>query len=31
MSGRLAGRKIGILLESDFYEHEIWYYTYRFP
>jgi protease I len=28
---RLAGRKIGILLESDFYEHEIWYYTYRFP
>ena len=31
MSGRLAGRKIAILLESDFYEHEIWYYTYRFP
>jgi len=31
VSGRLAGRKIAILLESDFYEHEIWYYTYRFP
>jgi deglycase len=31
MTGRLAGRKIAILLESDFYEHEIWYYTYRFP
>lgn len=29
--GRLAGRKIGILLESDFYEHEIWYYSFRFP
>jgi protease I len=28
---RLAGHKIGILIESDFYEHEIWYYTYRFP
>ncbi|WP_239162737.1 DJ-1/PfpI family protein [Paractinoplanes rishiriensis] len=28
---RLAGKKIGILLESDFYEHEIWYYNYRFP
>ncbi len=28
---RLDGRKIGILLESDFYEHEIWYYSYRFP
>ncbi|MET0495424.1 MAG: DJ-1/PfpI family protein, partial [Actinoplanes sp.] len=27
----LAGKKIGILLESDFYEHEIWYYHYRFP
>lgn len=31
MTGRLAGRRIGILIESDFYEHEIWYYTYRFP
>jgi protease I len=29
--GRLAGQKIGILIESDFYEHEIWYYSYRFP
>jgi protease I len=28
---RLEGKKIGILLESDFYEHEIWYYNYRFP
>lgn len=28
---RLKGKKIGILIESDFYEHEIWYYTYRFP
>ncbi|GAA2613970.1 glutamine amidotransferase [Paractinoplanes durhamensis] len=27
----LEGKKIGILLESDFYEHEIWYYRYRFP
>lgn len=27
----LEGKKIGILLESDFYEHEIWYYNYRFP
>lgn len=31
MTGRLAGRRIGILIESDFYEHEIWYYRYRFP
>ncbi len=29
--GRLAGARIGVLLESDFYEHEIWYYSYRFP
>lgn len=28
---KLQGKKIGILLESDFYEHEIWYYHYRFP
>jgi protease I len=28
---RLAGHRIGILIESDFYEHEIWYYSYRFP
>jgi protease I len=28
---KLAGKKIGILIESDFYEHEIWYYNFRFP
>lgn len=28
---RLSGKKIGILLESDFYEHEIFYYQLRFP
>jgi protease I len=28
---RLAGRKIGILIESDFYEDEIFYYKHRFP
>lgn len=28
---RLQGKKIGILMESDFYEHEIFYYKYRFP
>jgi protease I len=27
---RLHGKKIGILIESDFYEHEIWYYHFRF-
>jgi protease I len=27
---KLKGQKIGILIESDFYEHEIWYYSYRF-
>lgn len=27
----LAGKKIGILLESDYYEPEIWYYARRFP
>ncbi len=26
----LLGKKIGIFLESDFYEPEIWYYKYRF-
>ncbi len=26
----LKDKKIGILIESDFYEHEIWYYNYRF-
>ena len=29
-SNKLKGQKIGILFESDFYEHEIWYYHYRF-
>jgi len=28
---KLKGKKIGILIESDFFEHEIWYYKYRFP
>lgn len=27
----LAGRKIGVLIESDFYEDEILYYKHRFP
>lgn len=27
---RLQGKKIGILMESDFYEPEIWYYEHRF-
>ena len=27
----LGGKKIAVLIESDFYEHEIWYYHYRFP
>jgi protease I len=31
MAGRLQGEKIGILIESDFYEHEIFYYQLRFP
>ena len=31
MAQRLSGKKIGILLESDFYEHEIFYYQLRFP
>jgi protease I len=30
MAERLRGRKIGILIEGDYYEHEIWYYHYRF-
>jgi len=29
--GRLSGKKIGILMESDFYEDEILYYKHRFP
>lgn len=28
---KLQGKKIGIFIESDFYEQEIWYYKYRFP
>ncbi|MBN9519832.1 DJ-1/PfpI family protein [bacterium] len=28
---RLKGKKIAVLIESDYYEHEIWYYHYRFP
>jgi protease I len=28
---KLKGKKIGILLESDFYEKEIFYYEHRFP
>lgn len=28
---KLKDKKIGILIESDFFEHEIWYYSYRFP
>jgi deglycase len=27
---KLAGKKIGILIESDFYEPEIWFYRLRF-
>ncbi len=27
---KLQGKKIGILIESDFYEPEIWYYQFRF-
>jgi protease I len=28
---RLKGKKIAVLLESDFCEYEIWYYRLRFP
>src|SRR5438270_13780531 len=28
---KLKGKKIGILIESDFYEKEIFYYEHRFP
>jgi protease I len=28
---KLEGKKIGILIEGDFYEPEIWYYQHRFP
>lgn len=27
---KLQGKKIGILLENDYYEPEIWYYKFRF-
>jgi protease I len=27
---KLQGRKVGILIEGDYYEPEIWYYKYRF-
>ena len=26
----LHGKKVGILIESDYYEPEIWYYQHRF-
>jgi protease I len=28
---KLQGRRIGVLIESDFYEKEIFYYEHRFP
>src|SRR3954454_1932496 len=28
---KLKGKKVGILIESDFYEKEIFYYEHRFP
>jgi deglycase len=28
---RLQGKKVAVLIESDFYEPEIWYYARRFP
>ncbi|WP_164102837.1 DJ-1/PfpI family protein [Candidatus Laterigemmans baculatus] len=28
---KLPGKKIGILIEGDFYENEIFYYNFRFP
>src|SRR5947199_2510655 len=28
---KLEGKKIGVLIESDFYEREIFYYEHRFP
>lgn len=28
---KLRGKKVGILIESDFYEEEIFYYKHRFP
>jgi len=26
-----TGKKVAVLIEGDYYEHEIWYYHYRFP
>jgi protease I len=31
MAERLRGKKIGVLIEGDYYEHEIFYYQLRFP
>ena len=28
---KLQGKKVGVLIESDFYEEEIFYYKHRFP
>src|SRR5262249_25540480 len=28
---RLTGKKIGVFIESDYYEDEIFYYRHRFP
>lgn len=28
---KLAGKKIGVLLEADYFENEIFYYKFRFP
>ncbi len=28
---KLEGNKIAILIENEFFEHEIWYYAFRFP
>jgi protease I len=28
---KLEGKKVGVMIESDFYEPEIWYYQHRFP
>ena len=31
MPNNLKGKKVGVLIESDFYEKEIFYYEHRFP
>jgi len=28
---KLEGKKVAVMIESDFYEPEIWYYQHRFP